>query len=63
MKPIKRPVEKIVKYREMVIKGWMGRLVLKGNRKLFKLGYECGIGSKNSQGFGMVEVVDDRGGR
>jgi len=59
MEPIKRPVEKIVKYRETVIKGWMGRFVLKGNRKLLKLGYECGIGSKNSQGFGMVEVVDD----
>ena len=48
-----------MKYRETVIKGWMGRFVLKGNRKLLKLGYECGIGSKNSQGFGMVEVVDD----
>lgn len=59
MELIKRPVEKIVKYRETVIKGWMGRFVLKGNRKLLKLGYECGIGSKNSQGFGMVEVVDD----
>lgn len=52
-----RPGEKIVKYRETVIKGWMGRFVLKGNKKLLKLGYDCGIGSKNSQGFGMVEVV------
>jgi len=40
MEPIKRPVEKIVKYRETVIK--MGRFVLKGNRKLLKLGYEYG---------------------
>jgi len=60
MEMIKRPGEKIVKYRGTIIKGWMGKFVLKGNKKLLKLGYECGIGSKNSQGFGMVEVVDDR---
>ncbi len=54
-----RPGEKIVKYRGTVIKGWMGRFILKGDKKLLKLGYDCGIGSKNSQGFGMVEVVWD----
>ncbi len=54
-----RPEEKIVKYRETVIKGWMGRFVLKGNKRLLKLGYDCGLGAKNSQGFGMV-VVDER---
>lgn len=50
-----RPGEKIVKYRGTVIKGWMGRFVLKGDKRLLKMGYDCGIGSKNSQGFGMVE--------
>ncbi len=58
-----RAGEKIVKYRGTVIKGWMGRFVLKGDKRLLKLGYESGIGSKNSQGFGMVEVVDERRGR
>jgi CRISPR-associated endoribonuclease Cas6 len=59
-----RPGEKIVKYRGTVIKGWMGRFILKGNKKVLKLGYECGIGAKNSQGFGMVEVVvDEKRGR
>lgn len=60
MEIVGRPGEKIVKYRETVIKGWMGRFVLRGDKRLLKMGYESGIGSKNSQGFGMVEVVDDR---
>ena len=47
-----------MKYRGTIIKGWMGRFVLNGNKKLLKLGYDCGIGAKNSQGFGMVEVTN-----
>jgi len=54
-----RPKEKILKYRGTIIKGWMGRFVLNGNKKLLKLGYACGIGAKNSQGFGMVAVLND----
>ncbi len=54
-----RPKEKILNYRGTIIKGWMGRFVLNGNKKLLKLGYDCGIGAKNSQGFGMVEVLKD----
>ena len=53
-----RPKEKIMKYRGTIIKGWMGQFVLNGNKKLLKLGYDCGIGAKNSQGFGMVEVIN-----
>ncbi len=60
LKTVGRAKEKIVKYRGTVIKGWMGRFVLKGDKKLLKLGYDCGIGSKNSQGFGMVEVWDEK---
>ena len=54
-----RPKERILKYRGTIIKGWVGRFVLNGNKKLLKLGYDCGIGAKNSQGFGMVEVIND----
>ena len=51
------------KYRGTIIKGWMGRFVLNGNKKLLKLGYDCGIGAKNSQGFWMVELLNEGGGR
>ncbi len=59
LETVGRPKEKIIKYRGTIIKGWMGRFVLNGNKKLLKLGYDCGIGAKNSQGFGMIEVTND----
>ncbi|MCD6231018.1 CRISPR-associated endoribonuclease Cas6 [Candidatus Aerophobetes bacterium] len=53
--------EKIIKYTPgknsyTVIKGWMGLYKLEGCPRLIHLGYEAGLGSKNSQGFGMFEV-------
>ena len=53
-----KPKEKIIKYRGTIIKGWMGTFILNGNRKLLKFTYYSGLGSKNSQGFGMFEVVE-----
>lgn len=49
--------EVIVKYKGFIIKGWMGKFILKGERELLQLAYDAGIGSKNSQGFGCFEVV------
>ena len=39
------------------INGWKGRYLLKGKRKYLDFLYQTGIGSKNSQGFGMFEIV------
>lgn len=47
--------EKIIKYKGLVIKGWMGTFSLKGNPKLIKLAYDGGLGSKNSMGFGCFQ--------
>lgn len=57
IKPLGRFDEKIVKYRDNVIKGYMGRFILEGDDKLIKLAYDCGLGSKNSQGFGMFDLL------
>lgn len=58
IKPIK--VEKkdqtIVKYDGFVIKGWTGIYEIFANKEILDIAYECGIGSKNSQGFGCIEV-------
>jgi CRISPR-associated endoribonuclease Cas6 len=56
-----KPKEKVLKYRDNIniIKGWIGNFILDGNKRLLKLAYDCGIGSKNSQGFGMFEVLND----
>jgi len=50
--------EKIITYKNFVIKGWMGRYRVSGNPELLRLAYDAGLGSKNSQGFGCFEVVE-----
>lgn len=50
--------QRIVKYKGTIVKGWMGRFRLKGSPDLISLGYDTGLGSKNSQGFGMFEVIE-----
>jgi len=59
IKPVRvsKKDEKIVRYKNFIIKGWMGIYSIKGNPELIKLAYDAGIGSKNSQGFGCFEIV------
>lgn len=47
---------RIMKYRETVIKGWTGIYELDLPEPFFLLAYDAGLGSKNPQGFGMVEL-------
>ena len=56
--PLGRPHQKILKYRDTIIKAWFGNFNLRGNLKILQLAYETGVGSKNSQGFGMFEVAE-----
>lgn len=48
--------EKIITYKGTIIKGWMGRYRLCGQPELIRVGYDAGLGNKNSQGFGLFEV-------
>lgn len=49
----------IVLYKETVIKGWTGTYLLQGAPQLIDVALQAGLGSKNSQGFGMVEILSD----
>lgn len=53
--------EKIVRFganeRYVIVKGWMGNFKLTGNREFLEFILDAGLGSRNSQGFGMVEVI------
>lgn len=53
---------KIIYYKNFVVKGWLGLYQLEGDPRLLKLAYSAGLGSKNSQGFGMINVVKERSG-
>jgi len=54
---VNKNCEKIMKYKGTVIKGWKGTYRLQGSTQLIQIAYECGLGAKNSQGFGCFEVV------
>lgn len=48
---------RIINYKDTVIKGYTGKLRLTGPIPLLQLAVDGGLGSKNSQGFGCVEVL------
>jgi CRISPR-associated endoribonuclease Cas6 len=52
-----------MRYRDTVIKAWSGIYELDLPEPFFLLAYDSGLGSKNPQGFGMVEVITDYRGR
>jgi len=58
VKPLSEPRLAILKYRDTVIKGYVCRLRLEGPNHLLQMAVDAGVGAKNSQGFGCVEVED-----
>lgn len=51
---------RIVSYKDTVIKGYTGKLLLTGPRELLQMAVDGGLGGKNSQGFGCIEVIERR---
>jgi len=44
------------KYKNNIIDSIKGLLLMKTDQEIFNTMYHCGLGSRNSQGFGMIEV-------
>jgi len=53
---VNKNFEKIIIYKGTVIKGWLGNYEIESDEEIIKFAYDVGIGSKNSQGFGMFEI-------
>lgn len=50
--------EHIIIYKDFVVKGYTGMYeIITNNEEIMKLAYDTGLGEKNSQGFGMFEIV------
>ncbi len=49
--------QQILSFKGFWIKGWTGLYEVNLPEPYFRLAYDAGFGSKNAQGFGMVEVV------
>lgn len=48
--------KKVVRYKKMIINGYMCELEFIGDAKILDFIYSASIGEKNSQGFGMLEL-------
>jgi len=51
----------VASYKGTVIKGYSGKLRLRGPQALLQLAVDYGLGSKNSQGFGCLKLIEERG--
>lgn len=49
--------EKILRFKGTIIKAWRGVYLIEGDPELIKVGYDTGLGSKNSQGFGCFKFL------
>jgi len=47
----------VTKYQGSYIEAWYGNFILSGKRKYLDFLYQTGLGSKNSQGFGMFNII------
>lgn len=50
--------ERIILYKQTVIKGWDGVFEMRLPPPLFEIAFDCGLGAKNSQGFGCIEAYN-----
>jgi len=50
--------EHVIFYKDTVVKAWSGIYKISGAKELIKLAFDCGLGAKNSQGFGMIEKYE-----
>lgn len=57
IKPIGKTRMSIVKYKGFIIKGYTGKFNVTGPIPLLQLAIDTGLGSKNSQGFGCIEMI------
>ena len=55
--PLGKLKEKVVIYKNFVIKGWDGEFEIKGEPEILKIALLSGLGAKNSAGFGCVEIL------
>lgn len=61
--PLGEPRLAVLKYRDTVIKGYSCRLRLEGPVPLLQMAVDAGLGAKNSQGFGCLEIENTQRNR
>lgn len=49
--------KQVTKFKGSYLSGWKGDYIVEGERKYLDFLYQCGIGARNSQGFGMFDIM------
>lgn len=56
----KNRTKKVVDYyKKYPYEGYLAGFILKGEKDILDIAYSCGLGNKNSQGFGCIEKIDE----
>lgn len=61
IKSLNRPKLSVMNYKQTVIKGYTGKFSMTGPIPLLQMGLDTGLGSKNSQGFGCIKIINEYG--
>lgn len=57
--PIEETLKKrVINFKGTFVNGWAGQFILSANPETMAFLYNTGLGSRNSQGFGMFDIVD-----
>ncbi|NPA53824.1 MAG: CRISPR-associated endoribonuclease Cas6 [Aquificae bacterium] len=59
IKPHENIKKVLFKYKNFPIEAYEGIFKIKTDPEIFKTVYDTGLGAKNSQGFGMIEVIEN----
>ncbi|URZ03980.1 CRISPR-associated endoribonuclease Cas6 [Clostridium felsineum] len=51
--------KKIDKYKNWIYEGYLSGFLIEGDQDIVNLAYSAGLGSKNAQGFGCIELFKD----
>ena len=49
----------VTKFKGILVNAWNCRLYIQGSPEYLTFIYNVGLGSKNSQGFGMINVIEE----
>lgn len=52
----KYEINHVFSYKNTIVKGYSGKLLISGPRGLLQMAVDSGLGSKGSQGFGCIEL-------
>ena len=52
-----KPEKQVTRFKETYITGYFGRFYLKADPRVIAVLYYCGLGNRNSQGFGLFNIL------